>query len=172
MSVVAVRIYKDKIVIGADSFVGFSYDSQLKDKDVKLFEQNEIVIGGVGYAKDISLIKLFSRDRKPARDDEDAIIDFIAEFKEWAAKKDKDYTLETDFMIIYQDRAWFVSAGLYIKEIKKYRAMGAGQNMAQASLYLDNTVEKSLNVACELSIYCEKPLNIIEKKLKKGGGVL
>lgn len=161
MSVVAVRVYKDKIIIGADSFVGFSRDTQLKDKDVKLFKQNGMIIGGVGYARDVSLLKLFSRDRKPARSDEDSIIDFITEFIEWAKKRIKDYELETEFTIIYNNKAWFLSPGLYLKRIKDYRAMGAGQDIAQAILFLGKGVKDAIDIACELSIYCEKPINMI-----------
>lgn len=165
MSVVAVKKYKDKIVIGSDSFVGFSNDTQLKDKDVKVFEHNEIIVGGVGYARDISLFRLFSRDRRPTRNNEDGIIEYITEFIEWANKKTKNYELESDFMIIYENRAWYISCEFYLKEIDNYRSMGAGKNMAQTALFLEKSVEESINVACELSIYCEKPVNIIEKKI-------
>lgn len=168
MSVVAIKVYVNKIVIGADSFVGFSRDTQLKDEDVKLFKQNGMVVGGVGYATDIALFKLFCRDRKPARADEDAILDFITEFVTWGQTKIKNnaahnaYVNNTDFMIIDKKRAWYISSGYYLKEITDYRAMGAGANMAQTALYLGKNVKEAIGVACELSIYCEKPVNVFE----------
>lgn len=165
MSVVAVKVHTNKIVIAADSFVGFGWSTQLKDKDVKLFKQNGLVCGGVGYAHSISLFKLFCRDRKPARDDEDAIIDFIADFIKWSTERIKDYKHETDFMIVYKGRAWYVSSGFYVKEILDYRAMGAGQDMAQTALHLGKSAKEAVAAACELSVYCEKPVHEIEVRL-------
>jgi len=163
MSVVAVKIYKDKIVIGADSFVGFNYDTQLKDKNVKIFSHKEITIGTVGYTTDCSLMRVFSRDKKPSRSDEEAMTEYIVEFIDWCKKKDVNYKMESNFMIVFKSKAFLV-AGLYVKQIKKYEAMGAGMNMAQTALALGKSVREALEIACELSIYCEKPLNIYEIK--------
>ena len=165
MSVVVVKVGKSKITMGADSFVGFSYDSQLKDKDVKIFKQNGIVVGGVGYAMDISLLRIFSKTRKIARNDEEAVLEYIMEFIDWAKKKDKDYRNRTNFMIITGGKAFFVANNLYIKEIIDYRAMGAGQDYAQTALMLGKSAKKAIEVATELSIYCEKPVNIFEVDL-------
>lgn len=165
MSVIAVKVYSNKIVMAADSFVGFSRDTQLKDKDVKIFKQNGLVVGGVGYANDISLFKLYCRDRKPARSDEDAMIDFVSQYVKWAAERVKDYKLQTDFMIITGKKAWLVSSSGYIKRITDYRSMGAGQNMAQTALHLGKSAKEAVEVACELSIYCEKPVNVVEVRL-------
>jgi len=162
MSVVAVKVDQNKITMAADSFVGFGYGTQLKDKDVKLFKQNGLVVGGVGYANSISLFKLFCRDRRPARDDEDAIIDFVSTFIEWAGKKVSNYKHQTDFMIVYKNRVWYVDSSFYVKEVLDYRAMGAGQDMAQTALFLGKNVKEAVEVACELSVYCENPVNVIE----------
>lgn len=162
MSVVAVKIYPSKIVIGADSFVGFNYDTQLKDKDVKIFRQNGLVVGGVGYATDIVLLKLFSKTRKPERPDEDSILNYLIEFRDWMRKKNDKYENKTDFMVVFKSKAFLATSSLYIKEIKTFEAMGAGMNMAQTALHLGCNVREALNVATELSIYCEKPLNIFE----------
>lgn len=162
MSVVAVKVEKDKITIGADSFMGFSYDTQLKDKDAKLFQQNGFAVGAVGYGSDCALFKLFMRDRKPTRNDQDAWLDYITEFTDWVKKKKSDYVCKSDFMVVYQGRAWLIYNGFNVYEIKKKEAMGAGMNMAQAALALGHSVAEAIDVACELSIYCEKPVNVIE----------
>ncbi len=164
MSVVAVKKYKDKIVIGADSFIGFSYDTQLKDKEAKLFKHNGMVVGVVGYASDLTLFSSFTKSRKPKEATTDGIIDLIVEYNEWAKKKVSDYKNKSWFIIVFSKKAFFISEDFYVLEIKKYRAMGAGQDMAQTALFLGQDVKKAIAVACELSIYCEKPINIIEIK--------
>lgn len=164
MSVVAVKIEKNKIVIGADSFVGFSYDSQLKDKDVKIFKQNGLIVGCVGYATDCSLFRVFSKTRKPSGSREEDILEFVVEFIDWCKRKDNNFKLTSNFMIIFEKRVFLVTGNLYIKEIRTYESMGAGQNMAQTALMLGKSVKESIEVACELSIYCEKPVNIFEVK--------
>lgn len=166
MSVVAVKVEKNRIVIGADSFVGFSYDSQLKDKDAKIFKHNGLVVGGVGYATDVSLFRLFTKTRQPSSSDEESIVAFLVEFIEWCRKKDTDYKLLSDFMVVFKNKAFLATSQLYVKRIKDYEAMGAGQNMAQTALYLGKDVKTAIESACELSIYCEKPINIIEVRNK------
>lgn len=162
MSVVAVKVYPNKVVMAADSFVGFGWTSQLKDKDVKIFRQNGMVVGCVGYAQSIALFKIYCRDRKPARDDEDAIIDFVAEFVKWAKDKVDSYIHESDFMIIYKHKAWLIDSSFYYKQITDYASMGAGQDMAQTALYLGKSPKEAVEAACELSIYCELPVAVYE----------
>lgn len=162
MSVVAVKVYKNRIVIGADSFISFGYYTQRKDEGAKIFKQNNMVVGCVGYAKDMTLFKLYCRDRKPARNDEEAIIDFMAEFIKWAKAIDKDYKCRSSFMIVYQKKAWLVDDSFYLNEITTFQAMGAGQDMAQTAMHLGRSVKEAIAVACEISIYCEKPVVTFE----------
>jgi ATP-dependent protease HslVU (ClpYQ) peptidase subunit len=160
MSIVAVKIYKNKIVIGADSFVGFGYGSQLKDRNVKIFQHNDMTVGCVGYASDCTLFRLFTQNRQPKTATEDDIVEFFVEFIDWCKKKDGSYKCESSFIIVFHKKAFYIDAGFYIKEIKKYYSMGAGQDMAQTALMLGKDVKESIAVACEMSCCCEKPINL------------
>ena len=41
-------------------------------------------------------------------------------------------------------------------------------DFALAALYLDNSAEEAVKVACELSIYCEEPIQMISKTTDTG----
>lgn len=170
MSVVVVRNYKNKIVIGSDSISVLRF-TQSKIEYGKLHKINkDFIIGGVGLSADNSQMSLFARNHQPQRADEDGVMDFITEFIKWKkVKLDAPNTsLENSrFIIVFKKKVFVVEGGtLLVQEIKegKYDAIGAGMDYALSSLYLGQTVEKAVEVACELSIYCEKPINLITIK--------
>ena len=76
MSVVAVKVTDDKIIIGADSIIAYGW-TQEKDKLAKLEEVNGMVIGSVGMAQEGALFRVFCRTRKPREATDEAIVDFI-----------------------------------------------------------------------------------------------
>lgn len=160
MSVVAVKIYPKEIHLAADSFVSMSYDTQRKDESVKIFQNEKMTVGGVGYAGDISFLRSFALTRHPSSPTEEAIVDYIVEFVEWARKKKNDYFLQSDFIIVFKGEVFFISADLYIKNVKDFYAIGAGQDYATAALYLKHSAEEAVAIACDISIRCEKPVNL------------
>lgn len=162
MSVVAVKINKNKIELCSDSFVGGQYE-QSKIAFVKSFQINGLTIGGVGTATEISLLKIFSENHTPKTSDEDSVINFFVEFSEWCKKKDVNFRVENDWILIYKNKVFFIS-GLWVREIKDYCSIGAGKFFSDAVLYLGNSAEEAVNVACELSPWCEKPINKFELK--------
>ena len=64
MSVVAVKVYDDKISIGADSIRVYEY-TQEKEPTAKLLEVNNMVIGHSGKCIDLFLLASFAKTRKP-----------------------------------------------------------------------------------------------------------
>lgn len=160
MSVVAVKVEEDKIIIGADSIIAHGW-TQEKDKLAKLEQVNGMVIGSVGSAQEGALFRVFCRTRKPREATDEAIIEFMSEFQDWLNKKINDSTINNDYILIYKKKAFGVY-NFYVKEILDYIAIGAGMDFALASLYLGNSIKKSIKAACHLSVYCEEPINIIE----------
>ena len=72
--------------------------------------------------------------------------------------------IQCDYIIIYQGRAFYIN-GFFVDEIRTYQATGAGMDYALSALYLGHGVEKAVETACELSIYCEQPIKkLIIKK--------
>ena len=164
MSVVAVRVEKNKIIIGADSIL-VSGSTQEKDKLAKLFQNEFMVVGDVGEAQEGALFQIFSKTRKPRESSVEAITEYLFDFFSWKKEKTESTELVNSYIIIFESKAFLVE-GFYVKEVKDYTAIGAGMDFALASLYLGSSVEDAIRIACHLSIYCEEPINIIEVKTK------
>ena len=162
MSVVAVKVEKDKITIGADSILVSGW-TQEKDKLAKLNEVNGMVVGDVGDAQEGALFLMYCKTRKPSEASVGALVEFMSEFQDWMTKKVGDVKLNNQYVIILDGKA-FMMEGFFIKEVTDYTAIGAGMDYSLAALYLGNSVKESIKAACHLSIYCEEPINIMEIK--------
>ena len=167
MSIVAVRIYDDEIIIAADSITVRGGGTQSKGgetKFVKLFDMNGMIIGGVGWCEELSLMQLFAQTTKPSRADSLGILDFMAQFSSWKNNKITKPDIDNDYIIVFDRRVFSVN-GWFVNEVTGYEAIGAGEDYALAAMYLGHDPKEAVEVACELSIYCEKP--IIEYKVRK-----
>ena len=160
MSVVAVKVTKNKITIGADSILVSGW-TQEKDKLAKLNKANGMIIGDVGDAEEGALFLLFCKTRKPREASVDALVEFMSEFQDWMNNKTGESKLSNQYILIIEGKA-FMMEGFFIKEVTDYTAIGAGMDFALSALYLGNSVKESIKAACHLSVYCEEPINIIE----------
>ena len=160
MSVVAVKVSKNKITIGADSILVSGW-TQEKDKLAKLNKANGMIIGDVGDAEEGALFLLFCKTRKPREASVDAIVEFMSEFQDWMNNKTGESKLSNQYILIIEKKAFMIE-GFFIKEVTDYTAIGAGMDFALSALYLGNSVKESIKAACHLSVYCEEPINIIE----------
>jgi ATP-dependent protease HslVU (ClpYQ) peptidase subunit len=160
MSVVAVKVTKNKITIGADSILVSGW-TQEKDKLAKLNKTNGIIIGDVGDAEEGALFLLFCKTRKPRESSVDALVEFMSEFQDWMNNKTGESKLSNQYIVIIGKKAFMIE-GFFIKEVTDYTAIGAGMDFALSALYLGNSVKESIKAACHLSVYCEEPINIIE----------
>jgi len=159
MSVVAVRVEKDKIIIGADSILVNGY-TQEKDKLAKLFQNDWAVVGDVGSAQEGALFQIYTKTRRPRESSIEGITEFLFEFYQWKKEKTESVELTNDYIIVFDGKAFLVE-GFYVKEIKDYMAIGAGMDFALAALYMGSSVQDAIKTACHLSILCEEPVNII-----------
>lgn len=162
MSVVAVKVEKDKITIGADSILVSGW-TQEKDKLAKLNKVNDMIIGDVGDAQEGALFLMYCKTRKPREASVEALVEFMSEFQDWMSKKVDVTKLGNQYVIVLDGKA-FMMEGFFIKEVTDYTAIGAGMDYSLAALYLGNSVKESIKAACHLSIYCEEPINIMEIK--------
>jgi ATP-dependent protease HslVU (ClpYQ) peptidase subunit len=160
MSVVAVKVTKDKITIGADSILVSGW-TQEKDKLAKLNEINGMIIGDVGDAQEGALFLIYCKTRKPREASVEALVEFMSEFQDWMSSKIDETKLENQYIIVLEKKA-FMMEGFFIKEVTDYTAIGAGMDYALSALYLGNSVKESIKASCHLSIYCEEPINIME----------
>jgi ATP-dependent protease HslVU (ClpYQ) peptidase subunit len=168
MSVVACKINENGYEIAADSITvrGITQTKSQTDH-VKLYEANEMVIGGVGSAEENSLMRLFAETHRPSSSEEYALLEFISEFVEWKKRKTDDKTsLRNAFIIGYQGNV-FVVEQWHVHKVNSYMAIGAGMSYALAALYLGHSAEKAVETAIELSTMCEEPILVIKKSSGK-----
>jgi ATP-dependent protease HslVU (ClpYQ) peptidase subunit len=133
---------------------------------VKLYETNEMVIGGVGSAEENSLFRLFAETHRPSSPEELSMLEFISEFSEWKKKKTDNAALKNSFLIGFQGTVFHVEHW-HVSKIKSYMAIGAGMSFALAALYLGHSAEKAVETAIELSTQCEEPIIVIKKEKVK-----
>jgi len=172
MSVVCCKVTDEKIEIASDSITvrGWTQSKGKNSKFSKLTKVNGIILGGVGYAEETALFQLFCQTHKPKDATEDDILTFLSEFSDWKKKRADSHKIENPYIIVYKGKA-FAIQGFLVEEIVSYEAIGAGSDFALSALYLGFDVEKAVETACELSIYCEKPVIKFEyiKGENKGG---
>lgn len=162
MSVIAVRVYDNKIKIAADSIVITGYSKRTDTSFAKLFEENGMIIGGCGLAQDNSLMQRFAETHKPLDATEKEVLQFIIEFSKWKSDISGDSQIDNDYIMVYKNKA-FVIVSMFVIEVNNYYAIGAGSDFANAAMYLGHSPKKAVETACELSCYVAKP--IIEYKV-------
>jgi ATP-dependent protease HslVU (ClpYQ) peptidase subunit len=165
MSVVACKILENGYEISADSILVFGSTQEKGEvrKFSKLFEANEVVVGGVGEAEELSLLQLFISTAKPYEETERAVLEFISSFNTW--KKERTGSALTDaneYLLGFRGKSFNI-CGWNVNQITKFHAIGAGMNFALAALHLGHDTRSAVEVATELSIYCEKPIITIRK---------
>lgn len=161
MSVIATRVYGDRIEIASDSQITFGFTMQT-DETVKLFTTDSgITVGGVGTMQELALLKIFMKTHRPAAPSEDALTDFIHEFRQWLTEcaeiiPELD---ENEYHIVFDGKAFAIHR-YNIREIVEFDAIGAGADFALAALYLGRSPDEAVRVACELNIFCSLPVVI------------
>jgi ATP-dependent protease HslVU (ClpYQ) peptidase subunit len=163
MSIVCCQVYDGKIEIASDS-ISVRHYTQSKGsnlKHVKLIQINGMTIGSVGAIEESSLFFQYCSTRKPRAATEQDIMMFLAEFSEWKKKLIDNNKIENSYILAIDKKA-FVIEGFLVQEISQYEAIGAGMDYALAAMYLGHDVKKAVEVACELSVWCEKPIRFFE----------
>jgi len=165
MSVVAVRKEGSKITIGADSIRISGWGTQEKDKLAKLFRvSKDLIVGTVGDCAIHSLFREFLNNHLPKANTEYGWTTLISEFSTYLNDLKNAPKLENSMFIVVNKHKVFLISGYFIREINDYYAIGAGMDYALSALYMGASVKEAIETACHLSIFCEKPANVIEVK--------
>lgn len=175
MSVVVCKMLPDGgFEMASDSITvrGFTQTKGDNTKFAKLFEENDLVVGGTGVSKEIALLQIFCKTHKPYEPSEAAVLEFISEFSGWKKDKTNETGIDNTYLLGFDGRVFFIQ-GWLVRDVKTYEAIGAGMDYALTALYLGKTCAEAVEVAIELSIFCEGPVNVISKpagtsKRKKG----
>jgi hypothetical protein len=72
--------------------------------------------------------------------------------------------IENVYLLIYDGHLFEIDR-MFVHEVSDYIAIGAGEDFANAALYLGHTPQEAVKVACDLSCYVCEP--IVEYKMTK-----
>lgn len=164
MSVCAVKIYEDKIVMGADSQVSYGDQHKREIDGCKIWKGHDIVFSTSGSMKEMGLFSIFCKTTKPKGNEEDDVINFFIDFVEWKKKKlgdTEEFTLENQYLFVYDMKAYSMY-DFNLIHIKDYSAIGCGYIHAETVLHLGKSVEEAINITCDLNSFCERPVTIYE----------
>ena len=156
MSVVAAKVYDDRIEIAADSII-VTGDMKRAGIFSKLEHINDMIIGACGVAREIALMWQFAKTHKPESATERDILTFIVEFLKWKRDFGGGTDIENTYIIVYQGKLFEVE-DTFVNQIKDYIAIGAGMYFATAALYLGKSPTEAVDVACKLNCYVSEPI--------------
>jgi len=164
MSVVVIKKIKPKqFELAADSQVTYGMTLD-KSKVSKLWRVGDVIAGSVGKAALGGVFREYIENHRPKFNTEYGWINFMSEFIKYAQSLDSSFSMsDNDFLVAWGGRAYLLS-GTYVKEIKTFEAIGAGDDYAKAAMHLGHSAREAVEVACELNIYCEKPIISFKSK--------
>lgn len=173
MSVVAAKKYPDRLVFAADSIQvssGFLRETArvTGHERGKLFEVNDLVIGGVGYTMELSFMQIFARNHRPSHPTIEGVLDFIIEFYSWAREKDDSFGKRNDYLIGIEGEIFRVCDSYLVEKINEFSAIGAGEYFALTAMYLDKNPQEAVEISNELCVYCAPPVHVIPKNSSSG----
>lgn len=159
MSVVAAKIYKDRIEMAADTICirGGSKMNGAEKKHTKLFRFQDLVVGGVGVSEEISLFQRFMKSHMIKEVNEDGILDFLLEFKKWKKDLCGDDDIDNRYMIASKGKC-FSTNGLFVFPVDDYYAIGAGDDFARGAMYMGASPVEAVKAACALCVYVSEPI--------------
>ena len=161
MTVIAGKVEPDRIVIGCDSQVTYGWQSKVDIDDSKLIALQDFIIGGAGLLSHINYMQLFAETHRPLSSRKRDVLEFFAEFNEWADKRIKGFEPHNSWLLAFDGKLISVDSGLSISH-HEFWAVGSGRDYARTAMHLGHDVRSALLVACQLTILCSEPLVIHE----------
>lgn len=164
MSVIAAKVYNDKVVVAADSILVKGW-SKRNANFSKLACINNMIIGGTGTAQEMSMMWQYMKTHKPASPSEKDVLSFVIEFSEWKQKLTSNSSINNEYLLVYEGKLFEIEH-MFVHEIKDYTAIGAGEDFSNAALFLCHSPREAVKVACELSCYVTEPIIQYEMEIK------
>lgn len=157
MSVITAKVYEDKIVMAADSIIVRGWSKKTNGNFAKIASINGMLAGGTGTAEENSLLWHFMRTHKPLSGSDKDVLEFFVEFSKWKGTMNRPTTIDNVYLFAYDGHLFEVDR-MFVYEIHDYDAVGAGDDYANAALYLGHSPEEAVKVACELCCYVSEPI--------------
>lgn len=163
MTVIAARKYSDRIEFSADASTT-SGSTKITDRTIqssKLFHQNDLTIGLTGNVAEGSLLYIFSRNHKPSSSSLIGIIDFLFEFEGWVRSRDSNFNICNHYLIAFEEKLFRSYSRFDVFEVSEFDAIGAGEDFAMTAMHLEKSPSEAVEIACNLSVWCSKPIKNI-----------
>ena len=155
MSVIAARVYNDRIVIASDSIV--VKESLKRTNFKKLQKINNIIVGGCGVAEELALFFEFVRHTPSPEPNIAGLQSYMLQFANMKEYYTKETKSECTYLLIVEGKLFEIE-GMFVQEVVDYTAIGEGEDYALAALYLGHTVEEAVKVACDLCCFVSEPI--------------
>ncbi len=167
MTCCAAKIYKDKIVVGADSG-NFMEDGHIfpELEFIKMRRINNMIIAGAGQLEDIGLLFIYAKNNVPVCAEVEGVIEFISnfyKFKEELQIGENTSKSSSRYYIAYKGKL-FTIEDCFVHEIKTFDAMGSGMECATTALYLGKSVKEALRITSRYCVWVREPINIMTMK--------
>lgn len=157
MSVIAARVYNNHIEIAADSIVVKGRFSKRNNTFTKLVEENDMIMGATGTCEEASFMWNFMSTHKPKTPTEEDVLSFMIEFAEYKNKISGSSKIENAYLLVFEGKLFEIN-NMLVQEIKDYTAVGAGEDFANAAMYLDHNPVAAVKVACDLCCFVSEPI--------------
>ena len=155
MTVIAAKVYDDKIVMSCDSQISRGYNKRNNVMPSKVIKGTDFLVGLCGDATLITFLHMFSKNHPIGDGEEAAVIDWIVEFLEFIKKKTGNWhaTGNNQLLIAHKSGLYVIVDWAPIK-VKDWYAIGSGFEYAEAALYLGRDTKTAVDVANELCYGC------------------
>ncbi len=163
MSVVAVRVYDDRIEIAADSICTNGENTMINDADKKcskLFRYKDMVIGCVGCSEEKDLLELYMKNNELTEFTKESLIEYLIGSMKWMNDiPGNDGDLHNRYIFASKGKC-LSSSFLHVFDIDDYYAIGAGDDFARGALYMGATPEEAVRAACHMCVYAIEPIQV------------
>lgn len=155
MSVIAAKVYPNRIDIAADSII--IRDDLKRNNFKKIHRASHICVGGVGSVDEIQMFFSFVNKNEPESSTIEGILGYLKKFSDWKSQYVTDSDVQNSYLIIYKGKLFEVE-GMFVQEVTDYVAIGKGEPYALAALYMGHSVKEAVQVACALSCSVSQPI--------------
>lgn len=162
MSVIAAKVYEDKICIASDSIL---IKEELKRTNfVKLKKFGKTVCGGCGSAEELCLFFEFVKTHPIYQASVSVLVEYMHDFQNYLRDIANIEKSDNTYLIIENNKLFEVE-GFFVREITDYTAIGAGEAYALTALYCGKSAEQAVKITCKLcSTVCEPVTSFVYMK--------
>lgn len=164
MTVIAVKKYKDKFVVAADTMTvyGDLKKNHIFGSKIQNIGYN-VTVALSGYVKHFEALRTFHRDNPLTAKDITEFYDWIHSYYDFISDKIGDD--ETCGLLFILNKKIFYAGGSEIHEITTDFGLGAGDTIAITAMHLGKTAQEAVQAAIDLNAFCGGGIDFIEVKI-------